>query len=231
MIKEKVQKVKALELIKDWALWPRYEANDLDQTNIRRMKEAINAGETLPPVIVDEKSYRIVDGFHRVSAVISLFGEDAEIDAILRRYKNDGEMFLDAALVNTRHGLPLSPKDKVHVILTAKRMKIPIAKVAAALGMTKEVANGLLERRTATTDKGETIPLSAGAMSLAGKKLTKAQEKFARTANGILPIVNARLLMNALRASSCPLTEKEVEVLIELRSEIDKALAKLSKAA
>ena len=217
---EKAVKMKALELIVDWALWPRYEANELDSTNVSRMKEALRAGIELPPIVADAKSFRIIDGVHRQKAYLAVYGEGAEIEVILRKYKNDGEMYLDAARLNTIQGLPLSPKDKVHVILVGRRMKLPLAKIAEALGMRKEKANDLLEKRTATTSKGEKIPLAAGAIRLAGKHLNKNQEKFARTSNGMQPIVNARLLLNALKANSFPLTDKELDIYIELRDEL-----------
>jgi hypothetical protein len=185
----------------------------------------------LPPIIVDVKSKRIIDGFHRVKAYLSVFGEEAEIPVEFRHYENDMDMFLEAARLNVAHGLPLSPKDKVHVLLTAKKHKIPLMQIAEALKMRKETAEMLLTRRTATTGSGERIPLAAGAMSLAGKKLSTKQEKFARTANGILPIINARLLINALNAGAAPLSETETEVLLELRDAIDKALGGKAVAA
>ena len=224
-------KVKCMELIKDWSLWPRYEANDLDATNLLKLKEALRAGEVLPSIVVDKKSMRIIDGFHRVDAHLSVYGENAEIEATFREFKNDIEMFMESARMNTIHGLPLSPKDKVHVMLKARRHRIPLKKMADILGMTHERARQLMEGRTATTSNGKKIPLSHGASALAGKTLTKKEEKFARTSNGILPIVNARLLMNALRANCFPLTKKEVEVLIELRGCIDEVLAKQEVAA
>jgi len=220
-----VKTVKVLELVKDWSLWPRYEANDLDSTNVKRLKEAIDAGVVLPPIIADAKSYRIIDGMHRAEAYRLLFGDAAEASVEFRDYKNEKEMFLEAARLNAEHGLPLTPKDRVHVALTAKRKKIPLAAIADALGMTKESLKFLENRRTATTNTGEKVPLSAGAMDLAGKKLTKKQEHYARTANGMLPIVNARLLLNALRANSYPLTENEIFVLHELKDEIERVLA------
>lgn len=222
-IREK--KVKVLELIKDWSLWPRYEANDLDATNVKRIKDALKAGLTLPPIIADKESYRIVDGFHRVEAYLSVYGEDAEIDVEFKNYKNDTEMFLESAKLNCNHGLPLSPKDITHVILTARRKKVPLAKIGEALGMTKERIKQFEQRRTATTRSGEKIPLSFGASSLAGKTLNKDQEHFARGANGMVPIINARLLMNALKASAFPLTENEVKVLMELRDVIERVLS------
>lgn len=213
-------KMKALELVMDWSLWPRYEANDLDSTNVSCMKESLKAGRELPPIIVDKKSLRIIDGAHRRQAYLSVFGDDIEVLVELHEYSNDAEMFLDAAKRNTGQGLALSPKDKVHVILVGRRMKLPLAKIAEALGMRKEKADELMERRTATTSKGEKIPLAAGAMSLAGKRLNRKQEHFARTSNGMQPIVNARLLLNALRASNSPLTQKELDIYIELRDEL-----------
>ena len=40
-----LKQTKVLELITDWALWPRYEANELDSTNVARMKEAIKVAD------------------------------------------------------------------------------------------------------------------------------------------------------------------------------------------
>jgi len=218
-------KVKCMELIKDWSLWPRYEANDLDATNLARLKEALRAGEVLPSIVVDKKSMRIIDGFHRVDAHLSVYGENAEIEATFREFKNDIEMFMESARINMIHGLALTPKDKAHVILTMRRKRVPIMKIAEVLGVTKDYVNQLLERRTATTANGTRIPLSRGASCLAGKVLTKKEENFARMSNGMLPIINARLLMNALNAE-IPLTEKEIAVLLELRDAIDRAISR-----
>lgn len=226
-----IRKVKALELIMDWALWPRFEANDLDRTNINQMKDVLESGGTLPPIIVDKKSLRIIDGFHRTSAVLSLFGDDAEIDADIRDYGNETEMFLDAVRINSRQGLKLSQKDRAHVMLTLRRKKQPWPVIAEALGMPIDKMKKFFNERTATAKSGEKIPLAYGAKNLAGKKLTSKQEHYARTANGMLPIVNARLLLNALRANSYPLTPKEIEVLSELRLAIDEVLSGKEVAA
>lgn len=219
-----IKRMKVLELVMDWQLWPRYEANDLDATNINSLKEAMQAGVVLPPIVADESSLRIIDGFHRVSAYLSLYGDSVETDVDLRKYENETEMFIEAARSNNTQGLKLSQKDKVHVMLTLRRKKVPMPRVAEILSIPLEKAKAFLDARTATTEKGKKIPLSYGASNLAGKRLNSKQEKYARTANGMLPIVNARLLMNALKANSFPLTEKEIEVLVQLREIIDAVL-------
>jgi len=220
-----ITQVKALELIKDWSLWPRHEANELDSTNVSKLKEVLRSGSKFKdPIIADKVSFRIIDGFHRHQATLLFYGNDAIVDVEFREYANEIEMFLEAARLNTVHGLPLSPKDKVYVILTARRKKIPLAKIGEILGMTKEKIKQFEEKRTAVTQEGEKIALSAGAMDLAGKKLTKKQETYARTANGMLPIVNARLLLNALRANAFPLTPNEIAILKELMEAIQAAI-------
>ena len=221
----KLGKVKALELVKDWNLWPRYESQALDATNLARIREAIKAGEELPPIIVDIKTNRIVDGFHRHEAYLKEFGDTTEITVEFREYEKESEVFKDAVRLNAKTGLPLSPRDKVHAILVMKKLKIPAVEQAKVLGMTDEHRLRILKNRTATTSTGENIPLPAGAMALAGKKLNKKEEHFARTSNGSLPVLHIRLLLNALRANVI-CTDTEITLLMELQGEIVRVLGK-----
>jgi hypothetical protein len=110
-------------------------------------------------------------------------------------------------------------------MLTLKRKKVPLAKIGEVLGMTKDKVKHFLKKRTAITQEGETIPLAAGAKDLADKVLTVEQEHYARGANGMLPIVNARLLLSALNANAYPLTTNEVLVLRKLQNAITAVLA------
>ncbi len=219
------KKVKAIELVFDWNLWPRHEAGDLDSTNLSRMKNAVLAGVKLPPIIVNERDNRIVDGFHRTRNVLNIYGDSAEIDAILKHYDSDAEMFMESARVNNQHGLPLSPRDRVHVILKARRFKIPIAAIAEALGLDPKEAKSFLERRTAKSKTGETIPLSGGALSLAGKILTEKQETYVKSCPGTSAQLYARLLLNALKADAIILNDGILATLAELNTKIEKILA------
>lgn len=222
---EKVVDVKVIELIFDWNVYPRYESESLDHTNLQRMKKAMVAGIKLPPIIINEKDNRIVDGFHRTKAMISLYGDGATIRAIKRTYISESDMFLDSARLNACHGLPLSPRDKVHVLQKARRFKIPTAKIAESLGMDTDAAMEFLRKRTAVAQSGEKIPLSGGALALAGKTLTKEQEYYVRkSCNGTSAQLYSRLLLNALKADAIIFSEKIIEQLKELRLVIEKIL-------
>jgi len=245
-MRKEVVKVKALELIMDWNLWPRYEAKELSMPHIKRMMETLNMGGSLPAIIVDKKSNRIVDGFHRTTAHLKQYGEGAEIEVEYREFKSETEMLLEAVRINTQHGLPLKNEDRVHAILKLRQMKAPWPVIADALGMDKEKLRRFFEERTAKTQNGHSMPVAGpaakqlkqkyeretgGEVKLADITLTREEEKFARSSGGVLPVVHARLLMNAIRAHACPLTALEVEVLRELMDLIKGALSEYKKAA
>lgn len=217
------KKMKAIELVFDWNLWPRHKAEVLDVTNLNQLKDALRAGMRFPPVIVDEKSFRIIDGFHRTRATLDVLGDDAEIEVEVRRYGTEAEMFLEAGALNN-HGLKLGPLDRAHFILKARKMKIPPAAIATALGMDPDKMKEFIAKRSAKTREGEVIPLPAGARNLAGKVLTESQEHFARTANGCLPEMYARMLLNALNADALELDERTVTLLSELNQVIEQVL-------
>lgn len=214
-----VKRVKAIELVFDWNLWPRHKAEVLDSTNLQQLRDALRAGMRFPPVIVSETDMRIIDGFHRTRAVLDVLGEEGEIDAEFRTYKNEAEMFLEAGALNN-HGLKLGPIDRAHFILKARKMKIPPEAIAIALGMDKDKMQEFISKRSAKTQSGEVIPLPAGARNLAGKKLTEEQEHYARTANGCLPEMYASMLLNALRADALLLEERTIKVLKNLHEAI-----------
>jgi len=218
------EKVKAIELVLDWNLWPRQSAQVLDITNLNRMKSALRAGFQLPPVIVNRADMRIVDGFHRTTAMIAIFGDDADIDVEFRDYKKESDIFLDAGMLNCRQGLTMSPKDRAHFILRCRKMKIPPAKIAAALSIDPKAMAEFIQKRSATTQTGEVIPLSAGATNLAGKTLTTEQEHYARTANGCVPEMYVSMLLNALRADTMVMKEKTIAKMQELYDVIGRIL-------
>ena len=217
------QKVKAIDLVFDWNLWPRQSAQKLDSTNVGRMREALRSGFPLPPVLVN-KDMRIVDGFHRTRATLDVFGDDATIEVILKDYLDDAEMFLEAGATNSHHGLPMGPKDKAHFISRCRKFKMTWPVIAGALNMDPSKVKAFVEGRTAKTESGETVPLAAGARSLAGKTLTSQQEHFARTANGCMPEMYISMLINALRADGMVLTDRTIERLRELYDEIERIL-------
>jgi hypothetical protein len=225
--------VKVLELVLDWKLWPRHEAGKLDSTNVAKLRHILEDGRSFnTPIVADADGLRVIDGFHRCRALLDVYGDDAETEVVLRSYKDEVAMRLEAARYANSGSLQLTPKDKVHFALGMRRDHVPWPLIAEALDMDVERIRKLTDGRSVMTRDGTRIAVSAAAAPLAehldGKKADEEQEHFARTANGSPPLMHARLLLSALRAyGAIEYDAKTVEVLRDLADAIKDVLAKV----
>jgi ParB-like chromosome segregation protein Spo0J len=80
-----------------------------DPAHVKLLAEAVSYHD-LPPILIQEKNWRIIDGMHRLEAA-KLHGEKK----VRARVVNctDEEAFILAVKSNTLHGLPLSRADRV----------------------------------------------------------------------------------------------------------------------
>lgn len=192
--------MKAAELVLDFDLYPR---NNVDTANIARIVEAMTAGETMPAVIIDKKSKRVVDGFHRTKAAIRLYGaDDAKVEVIEKTYADDAAMFLDAMKYNATHGARLDSCDRVHCVHIAERLSIPLDAIAGALHMPVDRLGALRTDRTATTKAGGlVIPLKRTVShQFAGKTLNKRQEEANTRLSGMQQVFYANQLIELLES-------------------------------
>lgn len=167
--------LKAAELILDYDLYPR---NNIDGGNLKNLCDAIAAGVELPPVVIDRKTRRVVDGFHRTKAYLRTGGPDAAVSVIEKGYRNDQELFQDAVRYNASHGAKLDPCDRARCALIAQRLHIDNETLARALNMPLTGVEKLVETRTAFDKKGNPLPLKRTvSKGFAGKKLTPRQEE------------------------------------------------------
>lgn len=58
---------------------------------MRQLAESLQAGATLPPIVVERETSRVVDGFHRVEAHRRVYGREAMIEVIEKEYASEGE--------------------------------------------------------------------------------------------------------------------------------------------
>lgn len=174
---ERVVKVKIGLIVIDWTIYPRGEFGAHNAT-ISEYATMLRAGKAPPPVILEEKSDRLIDGLHRVKSARVIYGDDYEIDAIYRRYKNDGEALRDACELNAYHGIPLDAHDIVHCYLLAQKHGLPPEQLALSIGRTMGDLMALVERKLARVGRGdnqEPVVLKRPVAHFAGHVLTRAQ--------------------------------------------------------
>ena len=189
-----MKKYKVGELIEDMELYPRAA---VDTQHIAYMVESAQTGAAFPPVVIDEKTKIIIDGFHRCRMYRRVYGAEHVIECITVKYKNRAAMLLDAIRNNAGHGRTLSRHDRVHCLLVAEQMGIPEDEVASSLSMTVEKIGELRTGRVGTMRVANTtrkIPLKRTIRHMTGQRLTKQQSE----ANDKLSGMNQSFYVNQL---------------------------------
>ena len=177
--------MKAAEIVLDYNLYPRHK---IDSTHVLHIRSAMRAGEELPPVLVDKASKRAIDGFHRITAALKEFGEEATIRAELRDYDSEAEMLLDAIRTNSGHGHNLSTYDRVRCMVLADEFKVSLKDVATALRCRASEAKDLKLQRTVSVGNGQITPIKHGLRHLAkGRKLSAKQAEGNESYGGMRP--------------------------------------------
>ena len=213
--------VKVTELVLDWSLYPRHA---VDGFQIGRLAEAIEAGEDLPPMMVDEKSLRIVDGFHRYHAFVRAKVEEVAVE--MHRFRSEADVFMHAVTLNARHGVPLAPQDQARVLLLGQRLEITREKLAEALAIRPSRIEKI-ERKLGRIRRGGVLYLKPAIRHYSGREVPKAVVDISEGLGGNTAEFYIRQLLMLLRSGGLNMTEEASELLDELA----KAIAAVRVAA
>jgi len=191
------------KLIFDYNIYPRAA---IDDQYVSYLVDALKAGSEFPPLIAENKTLRIVDGFNRAQAYLKWKGPAHEVEVILQSYKDDGDLMLDAMRYNAHHGRRMSVFDMAHAALKAEDFGATRDSIAAVLSIRVERLDQILSHRSAdarsrqaTAVLGESdqeiaeaslgkpgrIALKNTIRHLAGRTLTKEQQKANRRLGGM----------------------------------------------
>jgi len=188
-----MEKININSLILDYSLYPRTK---IDDQHVSYMLEVLKTNMELPPIVVDKKSLRIIDGFHRYTARrrFHKLNKDNDslifIDAIMKSYKSEAEMFADAMRLNSSHGRMLTQYDRAHCIIKAEELGLTVNVTTEALSIT---CNKYDELKVGHIGKlhisphlaAESIPLKRTIRYKAGKKLTTKQVEVNKMLSGM----------------------------------------------
>jgi hypothetical protein len=220
-----MEKVKAALLVEDMGVYPRFA---VDQVYVRRLAEALLAGESLPPVIADRKSMRIVDGFHRRRAYIAAYGPDVEIPVIWKSYRNLKEMFLDVIRFNARHGRRLTTGEEVRCVLIGEELGIEREVISETLGIRREVLDARVERKVAEGPVTREV-LKPAITHLSGTRLTPEQVEVNRKLGGYRAHFFANQLLLLIRSECLNVADERLRSLLkDLYEELGNLLSRES---
>lgn len=217
------------DLVLDFDFYPR---SSVDKQHVHYMAEAISAGAELPPVIIDRKSKRVVDGFHRVRAYARLKGPKCKIEVVEKTYRDERQLFLDAMRYNANHGRMLSTYDRVHCLLRCDRLNIRTDDVASALNLTASAIETLRKERVGKLvgirkKNGAPMPLKRTIGHMKGKVLSKEQWEANEQLGGMQQLFYVNQLLMLIDSD---LLDKENEALMERLALLGKKISELSGA-
>lgn len=191
--------MKVSALVLDYTLYPRHT---VDQQNVTRLEQMLEAGVKLDPIIAERESHRIVDGFHRFYAYTKWQGPDAQVRVELRDYADDAALFVEAVELNTGHGKALSPYDQSRCISIFDRLQVDPAAQANALHLTPDRLGKLELRKTALGTNAslsvQKIPIKATVRHLAGQQLTPTQQVASERTGGMQPLFYVNQVTNLI---------------------------------
>ncbi len=196
------KKLRLADLVLDFELYPR---NEVSSTHVTALVDAIQAGQTLPPIIAEAKTKRVVDGFHRYKAYERLSAEEVEVD--LRHYESDSALYAEAVSLNASHGRAFDPYDRRRAILRLAEFGFTPEQISS-IARVPAARIDEVHRITATIPGGAVEIVKGGLRTeLAGKRLTKPQQELNRVWGGMQPAYHARQLLEMLRAGVVPDSE------------------------
>ena len=86
-------------IVIDNNIYPRAYVSD---NHIEAMEDAVRTGQVLPPILLDRRTMRLIDGFHRYQRAKR--AGDKEIRAILQWFETEQDVFEAAISANAAHG-------------------------------------------------------------------------------------------------------------------------------
>lgn len=216
-----MREIKLSELILDYNIYPRRE---VDAHHAAIIQEAIEGGAVLPPMVIEKKTKRVVDGFHRHRAYRRISRNDSNfvVTCIEKTYRSEAELFLDAMRYNAEHGRALTKFDRTHCVLLAQQLEIADKDIAKVLHIQVDAVQQLVVDRSAygSGGKQQLTPIKATIRHKAGQKLSKSQVECNAKLGGMNPSFYANQLIMLVQNDLINRKDENVIAKLQLLAEL-----------
>ena len=209
-------RMKLAEMVEDFAIYPRHA---VDSSHVADIERAIRAGITLPPIVVDKKSKRVIDGFHRKRAYVRVLGADGDVSVELKEYANEAELLKDAVSRNAAHGRKFDQQDRTRSALMLERAGVKMQEIAVVLHTTEARVDELLTVRVVAVQDGGKVekvpakPIMYGRVGEPVRTINVRQYETMQSSGGHKPLQTVRQLIREIDAD---LLDYSDEALVEL---------------
>jgi len=191
-------KVAISELKIDEAIYPRTLVSEFVVT---RMTDALAAGARFPEITIEAGTLRLVDGRKRYE-VYQRKGIK-EVDAVVKSYASEEELFADAVRLNIEHGQPLTNYEVRNAVARFQRAGYPREAIGEIVRLPAARIDAIV-KGFGQTEQGEPIALKGGLQHKQEEPFSASQRAAMRRYAGSQAVFYARQLILVLEHDLWP---------------------------
>jgi hypothetical protein len=158
------------QIVVDETIYPRSAISDF---NVNRLIAAMRTGVKLPPLIVEAKTNRLVDGWHRREVYLREKIDRCEV--ISKVYASEADLFADAVRCNISHGEPLDQYTVRNAIIRLTDYGYRKDQISDVVRLPVDAIEKIERGFASEAETGRPIALKGGLGHLAGQALTADQ--------------------------------------------------------
>jgi hypothetical protein len=190
------------KIVLDLTLYPR---SGISEFNVSRLLAALKSGARLPPLIVERRTHRLVDGRHRLEAYKR--AKLKTIEVAEKVYTNDADLFADAVRCNVGHGEPLDHFSIRNAIIRLTEYGYTRDAITEVVRMPADRLEKIERGFAIEASSGKPLALKGGLSHLAGQRLTPDQVQANRSHSGGKAIFYVRQLISLMQNDLVPPSE------------------------
>jgi|SRR6516164_8049722 hypothetical protein len=195
-------KIKLSKIVLDESLYPRDQVNAF---TVQRYKSAMETGEKFPALVVEAKTYRLIEGWKRYHAYKELEVTECEVE--IKSYASEADAFADAVRLNALHGEPLTAFNIKNAVIKLISYGYTVAKISEVVKMPVSKIEKLERGFTTSAKTGEPIPLKGGLSHLRGIPLAPKQIEVNRHYSGMKAVFYINQLIQLIENDMWPRSE------------------------
>jgi hypothetical protein len=196
-----MSKLELSKIVIDENLYPR---GHFSEFNVQRLALAGETGATFPPLVVEVKTHRLVDGRHRYE-VYKRKGV-AKVEVVEKKYADEAELFADAVRLNIGHGQTLDQYTIRNAIVRLQQYGYKREQISEVVRLPPESIEKI-ERGFASNQQGEPVALKGGLSHMRGETLTPQQQDVNRKYSGGKATFHLQQLCRLIEADMWPRSE------------------------
>lgn len=193
-------KVSMSKIVIDGAIYPR---SSVSEFNVNRLVAALKTNAKLPPILVEAKTYRLVDGRHRYEAYKK--EQLKTIEVIEKVYASEADLFADAVRCNIGHGEPLDQYTVRNAIIRLTAYGYEREQISDVVRLPLDMIEKI-ERGFAASQDGKPLALKGGLNHLKGQTLDPQQIEINKHYSGGKAIFYVKQICDLLENNMAPTT-------------------------